>query len=132
MPEYGLSLTRIFPYKDRIFDLRFCPYMGKYGSEKSRNLTYAVYFWKRIDLCQDYRPQNSKTSDNFAVMYSILSTHIRQIWPYIETSQLVFSAIQLFGFYMKGALILNELSSWRSRLTTSQWLKYKVKHFPWF
>ena len=38
MPEYGLSLIRIFSYKDR--KLQFCPYMGKYDSEKTRILAY--------------------------------------------------------------------------------------------
>ena len=29
MPEYGFSLTLIFPYKERIY-----PYTGKYGQKK--------------------------------------------------------------------------------------------------
>ena len=35
MPKYGFFLTRIFPYKDRIFE-----YTGIYGSEKTRILAY--------------------------------------------------------------------------------------------
>ena len=38
MPEYGFSLTHIVPNR------RFCPYTVKYGSEKTRTLTYYVKF----------------------------------------------------------------------------------------
>ena len=40
MSDYDSSLTRIFPYKDRIEGRRFCPYTEKYGSEKVRILAY--------------------------------------------------------------------------------------------
>ena len=39
MPEYGFSITRIVQCKDK--NCRFCPYMGKDESEKTRTL-YAV------------------------------------------------------------------------------------------
>ena len=35
MPKYGFFLTRIFSYKDRIFE-----YTGIYGSEKTRILAF--------------------------------------------------------------------------------------------
>ena len=42
MQEYGFSLNRILPYKDRIYDsvLRFCPYTEEYGSVKTRICAY--------------------------------------------------------------------------------------------
>ena len=38
MREYGFSLTRILPYKDKVYD--FYPYTGEHWSVKTRILAY--------------------------------------------------------------------------------------------
>ena len=45
MREYGFSLTRILPYKDRIYDLRSTESTEEYASEKC--VTADVYLHKK-------------------------------------------------------------------------------------
>ena len=45
MPEHSIFLTRMFPNKDRIYDLVFK--RGKYGSEKTR-MFYAMILQEKI------------------------------------------------------------------------------------
>ena len=47
MREYRFSLTRIIPYKDKIYDFVFCT--GEYGSVKNRILAYFIQ-WLFVDF----------------------------------------------------------------------------------
>ena len=47
MPEYSISLTRMFPNKDRIYDLVLK--RGKYGSEKTRMFYAMILQEKKIN-----------------------------------------------------------------------------------
>ena len=50
MQEYGFSLTRILPCKDKIFDfvLWFCSYTGEYGSVKIRIFEYFMQWYSGL------------------------------------------------------------------------------------
>ena len=97
MREYGFSLTRILPYKDR-----FGPYTGEHGLVKTRILAYFMkcnwYFLERFSELSYHFFSNSKDKvlDDFA-----FHLHFEIVWLLplqLQELQVCLLCYHLFSF----------------------------------